>query len=96
MVDQPSPRSIAGKSNRAKRRGLTPDGRERLRQAALAKKPWIHSTGPRTPAGKSQSALNGKRRQLGVFSVRELRRELSEYQKMTQEMAGTRAVVNSL
>jgi hypothetical protein len=39
MADQPSPRSIAGKANRAKRQGLTPEGRERLRQAALARMP---------------------------------------------------------
>ena len=93
MADHSSPRSIAAKANRAKRRGLTPEGRERLRQAALAKKPWKYSTGPRTPAGKAQAALNGKRRQLGVFSVRELRRELAKYQKLTQEMAGTRAAL---
>ncbi len=91
MPDQPSPRSIAGKANRAKRLGLTPEGRERLRRAAIEKKPWIHSTGPRTPAGKAQSAINGKRRQLGIFSVRELRRELVKCQTLRQEMVDTRA-----
>ena len=93
MANQPSPRSIAGKANRAKRQGLTLEGRERLRQAALAKRPWIYSTGPRTPAGKTQAILNGKRRQVGVISIRELRRELAKYQKLTQEMAGTRAAL---
>ena len=93
MGDQPSPRSVAGKANRAMRKGLTPEGRERLRQAAIAKKPWIYSTGPRTQAGKAQSVINGKCRQLGIFSVRELRRELAKYQKLTQEMAGTRAAL---
>ena len=42
-------------------------------QAALDHRPWDHSTGPRTPEGKQRSALNGKNRQIGVLSVRELR-----------------------
>jgi hypothetical protein len=94
MADLPSPRSVAGKANRARRNGLTPAGREKLRQAALAKKPWVFSTGPRTAAGKAQAALNGKHRQLGPISIRELRRELAKYQKLRLEMAGTRAALN--
>ncbi len=41
-------RVAAGRFHYAKRKGLTPEGRERIRAAALANKPWIRSTGPRT------------------------------------------------
>lgn len=71
-------RVAAGRANRAKRGPLTPAGRERMRQAALANRPWVHSTGPKTEAGKRQAARNGKARQLGPESVREVRRELHD------------------
>lgn len=90
----PSPaRSAAGRANRAKRRGLTPDGRKRLRQAAFANQPWVHSTGPKSPEGKAKVAMNGKRRQLGSFSVRELRAELSEMRSLLNAMRATRDAV---
>ena len=54
-----------------KSRSLSPEGRERLRAAALKHKPWTHSTGPQTAAGRAQAAANGKRRQKGVISVRD-------------------------
>lgn len=38
----------------------TPETRERQRQVINAVKPWEHSTGPRTPYGKTQSARNGR------------------------------------
>lgn len=71
-------RVAAGRANRAKRGPLTPAGRERLRQAALANRPWVHSTGPKSVEGKRQAARNGKTRQLGPESVREVRRELHD------------------
>jgi hypothetical protein len=75
--DAPNPKRVAaGRLNRARRGPLTPGGREALRRAALDNRPWEHSTGPRTPAGRAQSALNGKKRQLGPLSVREVRAEL--------------------
>ncbi|MFO0802641.1 MAG: hypothetical protein U0791_05905 [Gemmataceae bacterium] len=86
-------RSAAGRANRAKRRGLTADGRERLRQAAFANQPWMHSTGPTTLEGKAKVARNGKRRQLGTFSVRELRAELSEMRRLLDVMREARDVV---
>jgi len=87
----PSPaRSAAGRANRAKRRGLTADGRERLRQAAFANQPWTHSTGPKSAAGKAKVALNGKHRQLGAFSVRELRAELSDMRSLLETMRAAR------
>jgi hypothetical protein len=60
---RPNPRRvIAGKLNQLKCKGLTPAGRARLRQAALAHRPWTFSTGPRTPEGKARSARNGRGR----------------------------------
>jgi hypothetical protein len=44
--------------NRKKRKGITPKGREALRQAALNNRPWEHSTGPRTWWGKQRSREN--------------------------------------
>ena len=74
----PNPRRVAaGRANRLKRGPLTEAGRERLREVALCNKPWEHSTGPRTPEGKQQAVRNGKRRQLGPRSAREVRAELA-------------------
>jgi hypothetical protein len=88
-------RVAAGKLNRAKRAGLTPAGRERLRQAALRTRPWMCSTGPTSAAGKAQAVANGKRRQLGPYSVRELRAELTALCEMTRAMAATRSNVEN-
>lgn len=66
-------RQAAGKRNQALRRGLSEAGRDRLREAALSHRSWELSTGPRTVAGKAIAAANGKRRQKGRYSVRELR-----------------------
>jgi hypothetical protein len=60
---QPDPkRVLAGRLNRLKRRGLTPEGRAKLRQLALVNRPWQFATGPRTPEGKAKSAANRRRR----------------------------------
>lgn len=48
----------ANRANLLKSKGLTPEGRERLRQAARRNRPWEHSTGPRTPEGKARCSLN--------------------------------------
>lgn len=85
-------RSRAGKANRAKRKELTREGRERLRQAALANQPWKFSTGPTSAAGKAKVALNGKRRQKGPFSVRELLAELAELRSLAREMSEFRSL----
>lgn len=92
---RPNPRRVAaGRANRAKRKGLTVAGRERLRLAVSVNRPWEHSTGPRTPAGKAQASANGKVRQVGPFSVRELRAELAEVRTLVREMAEGRAAAN--
>ncbi len=90
----PNPKRVAaGRLNRAKRKGLTADGRERLRQAALRSQLWLHSTGPRTPEGKAKVAANGRRRQRRPFSVRELRAQLANLRELTKAMGDTRALV---
>ncbi len=83
----PSPRrSEVAKRNRAKRKGLTEEGRKRLRETAMAAKPWQHSTGPKTPSGKSQSVINGKVRQKGEFSVREARAQVKAIRELLRSI----------
>jgi hypothetical protein len=75
----PNPRRVAaGKVNRSRRGPLSAAGLERLRAAALRDRPWRHATGPKTAAGKARVTENGKKRQIGPQSVRELRAELAE------------------
>src|SRR4051812_15680249 len=83
----PNPRRVAaGKANHQKRGPLTEFGREQLRSAALRNRPWEHSSGPKTPAGKAQSVRNGKSRQVGVLSVREQRAELAKARILIKSM----------
>lgn len=93
VVSKPAPnpkRVAAGRLNRAKRKGLTHDGRDRLRRAAFANKPWLHATGPRTLKGKATAAVNGKKRQLGLLSTRELKADLRQLRAMLKEMTEVR------
>lgn len=92
-----NPRRVAaGRLNRLKRGPLTPEGRERLRRAVLANRPWEASTGPRTARGKALSAANGKLRQKGERSVREVRRSLAEVTGLVSDMAAGRRLVAEL
>ncbi len=87
----PNPNRVAaGRLNQQKRGGLTPEGREALRLAALRAEPWRHSTGPRTEAGKAASAANGRARQPGLVSVREIKRELRGLRELLAEMRAGR------
>ena len=90
----PNPRRVAaGKRNRLLRQGLTPEGRERLRQTALRHQPWRFTTGPKTAAGKARSAQNGKHRQRGPLSLRAVRRAVADVTALVREMrAGRQAV----
>ena len=71
-------RVVAGRRNRALRRGLTDAGRERLRESTSRFQPWRFSTGPKSDAGRRQVAANGKVRQMGLLSVRERRVLMAE------------------
>lgn len=52
--------------------GWTPERKARQAAAIRAWKPWEHSTGPKTEAGKAKSALNGDK----GAEWREVREEL--------------------
>ena len=87
----PSQRLIeANRRNWRKRKGLSPAGREKLRQTALKHRPWRFSTGPRTPEGKAKVALAARKRKKGAKSVRELRTELGELNALLAGMAASR------
>src|SRR5438270_384279 len=93
-IQAPNPKRVAaGRKNRLKRRGLTAEGAEELRQSALANKPWQYSTGPRSLAGKEQARRNGKVRQKGHRSVREVRQLLAQLEALAMDMAASRRLV---
>ena len=74
----PNPKRVAaGRLNRMKRKGLTPEGRD----------------GPRTPEGKAKVARNGKARQLGTHSLREIRTELAKLNDLIRSLRETRAML---
>jgi hypothetical protein len=92
-----NPRRVAaGKLNRKKRGPLTEAGRERLRQAALEHQPWLHATGPRSPEGKLRSSANGKWRQRGELSIREIRALVAAEVGVVNDMATARQLVAEL
>jgi hypothetical protein len=93
MAKPPNPKRVAAGRENQKKWSLTPEGRERLRQAALKKKPWRFSTGPRTPEGKRQMVVNGKKRQLGPLSVREIRTDLAILRALLRDMRSNREIV---
>ena len=83
----PNPRRVAsGKANQACWRGFTAEGLRTLSEAARRNRPWEHSTGPRTAAGKKKAADNGRKRQKGPRSVREVRREMAELNALVEAM----------
>jgi hypothetical protein len=72
----------------------TPERLERLRAAALARRLWERSTGPRTPEGKKRSASNGCATQRGEKSRRELQTELMSLFALIHEMERTRRLAD--
>ncbi len=93
----PSPRRVAaGRLNRQKRGPLTPEGRERLRQAAREHQPWLVSTGPRSAEGKARAAANGKVRQRGELSIREVRALVAAEVGLVSDMVAARRLVAEL
>lgn len=79
-------RVAAGRANRAKRKPISAETREKLRKAIRRNKPWLWSTGPKTAAGKKKSASNVRWRY--AFSdgsilegLKEFAAELAQQQK---------------
>ena len=70
----------------------SPSSRNRVRQAILERKPWLKSTGPRTPEGKARVAKNGKLTQKGPRSVREVRVLVADISALIDEMQQSRSV----
>jgi hypothetical protein len=89
-------RIAAGKKNWLKRKGFTAQGLERLREAALRNKPWRKSSGPRTAEGKAKSAANGRVRQTGPRSIRQLRADVAELDSLVGQMRETRELAESM
>jgi hypothetical protein len=86
----PDPRrSEINRRNRQHWRGMTPEGKARVRAAILANRPWEQSTGPRTAEGKARTARNGRLGREGP-SIRELRAELAGVFNLMTQMAATR------
>src|SRR5436190_997516 len=83
-------RSRIARENRAKWRGHSAAGLERLREAALWNKPWRFSTGPRTVLGKKICANNGRRLKRAVLSFPEIRVEIARASALIGELAELR------
>jgi hypothetical protein len=79
-------RQAAGRANRKQRGPLSEAGKERLRAAIAQTRPWLRASGPQTAAGKARSAANGKCRQRGPLSTRELRAEMADVRRLIQQM----------
>ena len=88
---------LADRGRQRKRQDLTREGLRSLREAALRNKPWLHSTGPKTPEGKARASQNGRYRQTDDMSRREREAELSEMNALVTAMTeGRRAAVGDV
>jgi hypothetical protein len=76
--------------------GQSPERREKRRQATLAVRPWVHSTGPRTETGKQRSSENGRATQTAELSIRQIRAEVAPAMALAQQMATTRDDIDRL
>jgi len=83
-----NPRRVAaGRLNRMKRKGVTEEGRRKMREAALKYRPWQYSTGPRTRKGKAKVAENGRYRQRARMTTRAIRAEIRQARAATRRLA---------
>jgi hypothetical protein len=82
-----STQSDSAPVKRTRNRTYTARDREMLRQLALMGRPWEHSTGPRTVEGKARVAENGRKRQKGDESVRQIRRNIAQVKSMIRAIA---------
>ena len=72
---------------------LSAEQREFRRQQALERKPWLKSTGPRTPEGQAKASKNG-RKEIGGKTIPEWEQVLSA-EKFVLEMMQTKYLVPS-
>jgi hypothetical protein len=87
---------IAGRRNRSKRPALSVDARQRLREAAIRNQPWLKSTGPTSNAGKAIVAMNGRGRQKGPRSVRQIRADLADVTELIGSLKETIRMVGGV
>lgn len=64
---------------------LSIEQRELRRQQALVRKPWLKSTGPRTPEGLAKSSKNG-RKEIGGKTIPEWDDLLSAESSVLEEL----------
>jgi hypothetical protein len=91
MRSGPSSRCHEPPRDDVSRRKLSTESRERLRAAALANQPWTKTRGPVSTQGKKKSAANGKFRQRGEKSRREIQAEIAGVLTLISQMAATRS-----
>jgi hypothetical protein len=78
-----APKKAANQTNkdrpehRPRRYCLSPEGLRSLRETARKNKPWLQSTGPRTPGGKERSKGNATMHSERSARSRAVRRELN-------------------
>ncbi len=75
----------ACRANRKLWRGHTPEGLERLREAAKRTKPWLKSTGPRTEAGKDRSKMNALKHGAYSAPVKAARKHLTQQIRLVRQ-----------
>lgn len=92
---EPSPRRVeAGRRNRQLQKGFTEAGRAILREGIFERKPWLHSTGPGSAAGKAKSARNGRLTKKGYKGTREAARAVSAANKQVRKLRMLRAEIH--
>ena len=79
-----------------KRPALSVEVRQRLREAAIRNRPWLKATGPKSDAGKAIVAMNGRKRQKGPRSVRQIRADLADVTELIGTMKGACRMVGGV
>jgi hypothetical protein len=87
----PNPRRVAaGKLNRQRRGPTTEEGKRRLREAIARVRPWRFARGPKTAEGKRRAADNGRYRQHGERSARQLREDVADVRRLVDALGAVR------